>query len=398
VASSVKTLETGALPRDTADKPPLRLAMVAGESSGDLLGSRVIRALRAAFPDRELIVEGIGGAAMQAQGLVSLYPMERLSVMGLVEPLGRLPELLRIRRELRRRWLAKPPQLFLGVDAPDFNLGLAKRLRAGGLCTAQLVSPTVWAWRPGRVHAVARAVDSLLCLFPFEPRYYQGLDVRAHYVGHPLVREFADVPDQATARAALGLDRQAPVFALLPGSRGAEVAQLGPTMVAAAKLLHARDPRRRFVMPAASPERWQQCQTLLDDAAAGNLIELVNGRSREAMIAADVVLLASGTATFEAMLLRRPMVISYRVAPLSWALMSRLVVTPYTGLPNILAGERLVPELLQDDLTPPALALEAETLLRDGRAQVDALAPQIVAMQRDFDSAVAQALRALLES
>lgn len=372
--------------------------MVAGESSGDLLGSRVLRALRGAFPERELIVEGIGGAAMQAEGLASLYSMERLSVMGLVEPLGRLPELLRIRRELCRRWLAQPPQLFLGVDAPDFNLGLAKRLRAGGLRTAQLVSPTVWAWRPRRVHAVARAVDTLLCLFPFEPRYYEGLDVAAHYVGHPLVREFADVPDRAAARAALALDGGAPVFALLPGSRGSEVAQLGPVMVAAAKLLHARDSRRRFVMPAASPERMQQCRTLLDDASASELVDLVDGRSREAMIAADVVLLASGTATLEAMLLRRPMVLSYRVAPASWALLSRLVLTPCIGLPNILAGERLVPELLQQNLTAPALALEAEKLLRDGAAQVDALAPQIAAMQRDFDSAVAEALRALLES
>jgi len=211
------------------------------------------------------------------------------------------------------------------------------------------------------------------------------------------VQEFAAVSSRAEARASFSLADDRPVIALLPGSRGAEVAQLGAPLIEAAKLLHARDPRRRFLMPAANRDRLAQCRELIDAAGAQALVELVQGQSREVMIAADVVLLASGTATLEAMLLRRPMVIAYRVAPASWALASRMVVTPFAGLPNILAGQRIVPELLQDALTPPALALEAEILLREGAAQVDALAPQIAAMQRDFDAAVPEALRELLD-
>lgn len=377
-------------------QPPLRLALVAGEASGDLLGSRVLRALRAALPERQVIAEGIGGAAMQAEGFSTLYELERLAVMGLVEPLGRLPELLRIRRELRQRWLATPPDLFLGIDAPDFNLGLARRLRAAGVRTAQLVSPTVWAWRPGRVHKVARAVDDLLCLFPFEPACYAQVPLRTHFVGHPLVGELAAVPDRLAARSALGLDPAAPVIALLPGSRAAEVAQVGRVLVDAGRLLRSRDPRRQLLMPAASRERLVQCRALLDDAGAAAEVHLLDGQSRQAMLAADVVLLASGTATLEAMLLERPMVIVYRVAAASWALMSRLAVTPYVGLPNILAGRAVVPELLQEALAAPALALEAETLLAHGHAQVAALADARAAMACDFDAAVGRCLVALL--
>ncbi|MEE4109783.1 MAG: lipid-A-disaccharide synthase, partial [Halieaceae bacterium] len=224
-----------------------RLAIVAGEQSGDLLGSRVLRAVRRAMPGYRIDAEGIGGDALQAEGLRSLYAMERLAVMGLVEPLGRLPELLFMRRELRRRWLAQPPDLFLGIDAPDFNLGLARGLRRGGVATAQLVSPTVWAWRAGRVHTVARSVADLLCLFPFEPACYAGVDLRVHYVGHPLVRELAEVPTRGQAREALGGDYPGPVIALLPGSRASEVAQLGDVFLRAARLLAERDPRRRFL-------------------------------------------------------------------------------------------------------------------------------------------------------
>jgi lipid-A-disaccharide synthase len=243
--------------------------------------------------------------------------MERLSVMGLVEPLGRLPELLRIRRELRDAGWRSRRTCFSASMHRTSILDWQSACAQAGCATAQLVSPTVWAWRPGRAHAVARAVDSLLCLFPFEPRYYQGLDVRAHYVGHPLVREFADVPDQATARAALGGDYAGPVIALLPGSRASEVAQLGEVFLRAARLLAERDPAAP--LPAAG-RRSGTLRAARGDArdrghgrsgAAG-----VDGQSREAMIAADAVLLASGTASLEAMLLRRPMVIAYRMAPL----------------------------------------------------------------------------------
>lgn len=381
---------------DKARRAARRIALVAGEPSGDVLGSRVLRALKRALPGCALHAEGIGGEAMIAEGFHTLYPLERLSVMGLVEPLGRLPELLRIRRALYRRWRANPPALLLGIDAPDFNLGLARRLRDAGVRTAHLVSPTVWAWRPRRVHQVARAVDRLLCLFPFEPALYRALDVDARFVGHPVVQELARMPDRAQARRDLGLPAKAPVIALLPGSRAAEVAQLAPSLMAAGELLRERDPRRELLMPAASKERAVQLRSLLKHGRGarrgGGAIRVVDGDSRRAMIAADLVLLASGTASLEAMLLRRPMVIAYRVSPLSWALISRLAVTPYAGMPNILAGRRVVPELLQGNLNPAALAREAENLLAEGAAQVAALEPCRAALGTDFDTAVGQAL------
>ncbi|MEE4279639.1 MAG: lipid-A-disaccharide synthase [Halieaceae bacterium] len=377
-----------------------RLALVAGERSGDMLGARVLRALRRALPEASIHVEGIGGESLIAEGLESLCDMERLSVMGLIEPLGRLPELLRLRARLRQRWLSAPPDLFLGIDAPDFNLGLAGALRRGGVATAQLVSPTVWAWRPGRIHKVARAVDDLLCLFPFEPACYADVDLRAHYVGHPLAAELAEEGDRGEARRRLGLDEDAPVIALLPGSRAAEVTQLAATLLRAGLLLRERDSRRQLLMPAASSERFEQCRALLSAEPGGDHVRLLRGQSRDAMVAADVVILASGTATLEAMLLRRPMVIAYRVAPLSWTLMSRMAVTRFVGLPNILAGEAVVPELLQDGLSAPALAIEAETLLGPGgRAQVAALEPGRQALAFDFDAAAGKCLAdALLHS
>ncbi|MFT4874281.1 lipid-A-disaccharide synthase [Congregibacter sp.] len=395
--SSAKALNGSSPDLRTCSGDILRIAMVAGESSGDLLGSRLIRSLRARFPDQEFVIEGVGGEAMQAEGFNSLYPMERLAVMGLIEPLGRLPELLRIRRELFTRWSESPPAFFLGIDAPDFNLGLARRLRKGGLRTAQLVSPTVWAWRQGRVHTVARSVDSLLCLFPFEPPLYKDVPLSTTFVGHPLVAELRNVPTRDSVRRDLGIAADAVVVALLPGSRSSEVGQLARCLIDAGRLLRSRDPRRQLLMPAANEARLEQCRELLREAGAESEVRLLKGRSRDAMIAADVVVLASGTATLEAMLLQRPMVIAYRVAKTSWALMSRLAVTPFVGLPNILAGRSVVPELLQDALSPAALALEAEILLAHGSEQVTQLQPSLRALERDFDSAAGEALGALLE-
>jgi lipid-A-disaccharide synthase len=374
----------------------LRVAMVAGEASGDLLGARVISALRRQFGDR-LLVEGVGGEAMQAAGLRSLYPLERLAVMGLVEPLARLPELLRIRRELVERFSTQQPRFFLGIDAQDFNLGLARRLRDRGLRTAQLVSPTVWAWRPRRVHRVARALDTLLCLFPFEPSYYEGLDVDARFVGHPLAEELAEVPERAAARATLGIAPGATVIALLPGSRQGEVEQLASTFIDAGALLRSRSPDRLLLMPAAGEARYGQCQSILAQHPRGADVRLLRGEARTAMLAADVVLLASGTASLEAMLLQRPMVIAYRVAPLTWSIMSRLAVTRFVGLPNVLAGDAVVPELLQDALSAPALALAAEDLLFAPQRQLEVLAAQRGALRADFDAEVVDALRPLLE-
>lgn len=396
MASSASSLASGA-GSVTAGAGPLRLALVAGERSGDLLGARVMTALRRHLGEANICFEGIGGQAMTAEGLTSLYPMERLAVMGLVEPLGRLPELLSLRRRLVAQWSEAPPDLFLGIDAPDFNLGLARRVRKNNVATAQLVSPTVWAWRPGRIHTVARAVEHILCLFPFEPALYRDVPVRAHYVGHPLTREFAEVPSRESVREALDIDPRRKVIALLPGSRRNEVAQLGAQLIRAGLLLKSRDSQRELVMPAAGPERLAQCRELLADAGATDRVRLLDGQSRDAMIAADVVCLASGTATLEAMLLRRPMVVAYRVAPISWKLLSHMAVTQHVALPNILAGDAVVPEFLQDDMTAPALALAAEGLLHEGPEQVDALAEARNALATDFDSEVSRVLGAVLD-
>jgi lipid-A-disaccharide synthase len=348
----------------------MRIGILAGEASGDILGSRVLAALRQRYPD--LQVEGIGGPLMAEQGLQSLFPMDRLSVMGFVEPLKRLPELLRIRGAVYRHFRDHPPDLFLGIDSPDFNLRLERRLRAAGVTTAHLVSPSVWAWRAGRIKGIRRAVDRMLCLFPFELTIYREHDVAASFVGHPLADEIPRRVDPLPAREALGLPPFQPLLALLPGSRGGEVGLLAPLFLQAAERLRAEFPNLHFVLPAANEAREAQLRALL--AAHPDLpLTLVSGRSREVMAAADAVLLASGTATLEAMLLKRPMVVAYRMAPLSWALVSRLVKTPWAALPNILAGRALVPELIQDAATADALVAALKPLLAgEGQSQVEA--------------------------
>jgi lipid-A-disaccharide synthase len=338
----------------------MRIGVLAGEASGDILGSRVLAALRNRYPD--LVVEGIGGPLMAAQGLDSMYPMERLSVMGFIEPLKRLPELLGIRRQLFHYFRDNPPDLFLGIDAPDFNLRLEYLLRRSGIRTAHLVSPSVWAWRRGRIHKIKRAVDLMLCLFPFETAIYRQHDVPVCFVGHPLADEIDLYEDNSGARAALGLAPQGKLLALLPGSRGGEVRLLAPPFLDAARLLQQADPQLSFVLPAANAARHAELMTLLADYPDLPLT-LVAGRSREVMSAADAVLLASGTATLEAALLKRPMVVAYRMGWLSWLLVSTLVNTPYAALPNVLAGRVVVPELLQGEAVPAALASALAPLL-----------------------------------
>lgn len=370
--------------------------MLAGEASGDMLGARVLAALRQRFP--ELLVEGIGGPLMEAEGLRSMAPMERLSVMGLVEPLLRLPELLRIRREVLAHFSANPPDLFLGIDSPDFNLRLEQQLRARGVTTAHLVSPSVWAWRAGRVRRIKRAVDLMLCLFPFETAIYRQHAVPAQFVGHPLADEIPLRPDRAAARHALGLAPTARVLALLPGSRGGEVRLLAPLFLQTAALLRQADPDLALVLPAASPAREEQLQRLLAGAVTAG-VTLVRGRSREVIAASDAVLLASGTATLEAALLRRPMVVAYRMGALSWLLLKPLVKTPYAALPNILAGRAVVPELLQGSATPAAMAQALQLLLSGGaaaQAQLEAFDGIRRDLSRGFAERAAAALAALV--
>ncbi|HEY6941884.1 lipid-A-disaccharide synthase [Dokdonella sp.] len=335
-----------------------RFVLVAGEASGDLLGAGLIDALRERFPDAEFA--GIGGTRMVAAGLASWHPLERLSVMGLVEVLRHLPGLLAIRRDVLRRTLAWRPDAFVGIDAPDFNLGLERKLKRAGVRTVHYVSPSVWAWREKRARKIGHSADRVLCLFPMEPPIYARHGVDARFVGHPLADAMPLEPDRDAARASLGLDERAPILAMLPGSRLGEIARLGSDFVEAARLLVADVPPLQIVAPMANAACRDAFAALVARApeAIASRIRILDGRSHEAMAAADAILLASGTATLEAMLAKRPMVVAYRIAPLTYRIvkgLGLLKVDRY-ALPNVLAGRDIVPEYMQDACTPPALA------------------------------------------
>ncbi len=336
-----------------------RIAIVAGEISGDRLGAGLIRAVRERRPDVQFA--GIGGPAMAGAGCDVWVPSEELAVMGLAEVVRHLPRLRRILRKLERRLLADPPDLYIGIDAPDFNLRIERRLRSAGLRTVHYVSPSVWAWRPGRVRVLREACDHVLCLLPFEADFLHRHDVPATFVGHPLADDLLARPDPADARQALGLPGVGPVVAVLPGSRAGELERLGPVFAETMAWLGARVPGLTVVVPMATPALRSRFAGLWSPAATGGVnLQVVEGQSQMAMAAADVVLLASGTATLEAMLINRPMVVAYRLAPLSYAVLKslRLVQVPHFALPNLLAGERLVPELLQSGANPAALGAE----------------------------------------
>lgn len=331
----------------------IRIGIVVGESSGDQLGATLMVAVRKHYPN--VIFEGVGGPLMQAQGIESLYPMEALSLFGLVEPIKHLPELLRIRRGLKRHFLARPPAVFIGIDSPDFNIGLELALRKGGVKTVHYVSPSVWAWRQGRVKKIARAVNLMLTLFPFEADFYRKHQVPVQYVGHPLADQMPMEPDTKMARQELGLARESgPVLTLMPGSRRSEVELLAPLFLEVAAWCAERLPGLQFVLPAASPERRGQIDQYLKTREQLPILAL-NGNSHRAMEAADAVLLASGTTALEAMLLKKPMVVSYRTGWLTYTIASRMLKVPYVSLPNLLAGRDLVPELLQNDATVEAI-------------------------------------------
>ncbi len=333
----------------------LRVGIVAGELSGDYLGAGLMRELRALEPDVHF--EGIGGERMQAEGMDSLYPLETLSVMGLAEVLRHLPGLLRIRRNLVRRFLADPPDLFIGVDAPDFNLGLERRLKAAAIPTVHYVSPTVWAWRQGRVKTIRRAVDLMLSIFPFEADFLRRHDVPVTFVGHPLADEIPLEPDQPEARRALQLEirRDELLVAMLPGSRMSEVTALGPVFLETAAWLRQRTSNLRFVVPCATPAIEDELRRQLAAVPDSQDLALVRGRSRECMEAANAVLLASGTASLECMLYKRPMVVAYRVSGVTAWLARRLVRVPHFAMPNLIAGRRLVGEYAQEDAVPERL-------------------------------------------
>jgi lipid-A-disaccharide synthase len=351
----------------TADAP--QLAMVAGEASGDLLASLLLGGVRMRWPSARAF--GIGGPKMASEGFDAWWPSDKLAVRGYVEVLRHYREIAGIRRALGERLLLQRPDVFIGVDAPDFNLGLAQRLRDTGLRTVQFVCPSIWAWRAGRVQAIARAVDHVLCLFPFEPEILRRAGVAATFVGHPLADAIPLEPPRAESRAALGLADDDVVVAVMPGSRRSEIQANGPAFLQATDHMHAQRPELRFVLPVA-PGLRPLVEPLVSQWARRVPITLLDGHSHEALAACDVTLIASGTATLEAALFKRPMVIAYRMNALSWQIMRRMRLQPWVGLPNILCREFVVPELLQHDASPQALAAAVMQWL-DAPARRDAL-------------------------
>lgn len=373
--------------------------MAAGEPSGDLLAASLLGGLRTHLPDNTQYY-GIGGPRMAAEGFDAHWPMEKLAVRGYVEALKHIPEILRIRSGLRHQLLTEPPDLFIGVDAPDFNFSLEHKLRDAGILTMHFVCPSIWAWRGGRIKKIAKAVDHMLCVFPFETALLEKAGVAATYVGHPLADEIPLVPDTAGARAALGLPPDGPLIAVLPGSRRSEIELIGPTFFAAMALMQQREPALRFVVPAATPA----LRALLQPMAAQYpqlAVTLVEGHAQRAMTAADAILVKSGTVTLEAALLKKPMVISYKVPWLTGQIMRRQGYLPYVGLPNILAGRFVVPELLQHFATPEALADATLTQLNDEanrRALTEIFTEMHLALRRNTAQCAAEAVVRVLEA
>jgi len=371
------------------------IGIVAGETSGDLLGSQLIRALREHMPALRFV--GIGGPRMEAAGLEAWYPLEKLAVRGYFEVLKHLPEILSIRRRLRRRLVSERPALFIGVDAPDFNLSLEESLKRRGIPTVHYVSPAVWMWRRERLHKIKRAVTRMLTLFPFEPPYYERASIDVAFVGHPLTDILAQLPRGAAARERLRLPLGAPVFALLPGSRQSELRHMAELFVDTAKRIHARIPEAFFLVPLATRETRTLFEIAMYRKEARDLpLSMMFGHAQEAMAAADVVLVASGTATLEAALLGKPMVITYKMPRVSAWLLKGKGYLPYYGLPNILAGEFVVPEFIQDDATPENLEQALINVLAD-RSLKAALERKFAAMAASLRHGAAEyAARAVL--
>ena len=376
------------------DEP--RIAMVAGEASGDLLAGLLLGGLRQRWP--QMKASGIGGPAMAAQGFEAWWPHDKLAVRGYVEVLSHYREIVGIRHQLAARLLADKPDLFIGVDAPDFNLDLETRLKASGVKTVHFISPSIWAWRGKRIQKIAKAVDEMLCIFPFEPPIYARQGIAATYVGHPLADVIPLEVPRAASRVVLGLGEGDTVVALLPGSRRSEVQYIAPRLLAAAALMHKLRPGLRFVLPVV-PGLRHLIEPLRRQHASEVPIELLDGRSHEALAACDVAVVASGTATLEAALFKRPMVIAYCMHALSWQMMKHMKYQPWVGLPNILLEDFAVPELLQGHATPQRLAQAALAWLDDA-PRCEALRVRFEALhlllRRDTAKAATDAIESLL--
>ncbi|MBD1389341.1 lipid-A-disaccharide synthase [Neiella sp. HB171785] len=348
---------------------PIRIALLAGEASGDVLGASLLQALKHRYPNAEFA--GIGGPKMIQAGFQSWFDMETLSVMGLFEVLGRLPELLKLRKDVVAKIIDWQPDVFVGIDAPDFNLGVEQRLKDAGITTVHYVSPSVWAWRQKRIFKIDRATDLVLALLPFEKQFYDSHQVACEFVGHPLADEIPMSLDRSEARQRIGLVDAEQVVALLPGSRGGEVAQLGDTFLQVAQQLQQQRPHLQFVIPAANDKRRQQIEALLANYPQLNAT-VIDGNARDAMAAANAVLLASGTVALEAMLVKRPMVVAYKVHWLTYQIARRMVKVKYASLPNLLANKALVPEYLQYEMTVENLVAELNRQLDSPNATLQA--------------------------
>ena len=375
----------------------MRIALCAGETSGDQLGAGLIAALRTRFPDAQFA--GIGGPLMRASGMTTWHDASELAVMGLTEVLAHLPRLLRLRKHFRERVLAWQPDVFIGIDAPDFNLGVEKWLKQRGVRTVHDVSPSIWAWRQGRATKIGQSADRVLCLFPMEPPIYAQHGVDARFIGHPLADAIPLQPDRNAARAALGESANAPLLALLPGSRLGEIQRMLPTFAEASRRLAHEVPGLRILLPAANTQCRVAIDAILGDAPA---FRVIDGQAQQIMIASDCVLLASGTAALEAMLCKRPMVIGHRISALTYRIVKLfgLLKSTHVSLPNVLAGETLVPELLQDDCTPDQLHTALRHWFTDTTA-VAALQPRFLALhealRRDASHRAAEAIADIVE-
>ncbi|MCX9469528.1 lipid-A-disaccharide synthase [Vibrio cholerae] len=375
---------------------PLRIGIVVGELSGDTLGEGFIKAIRARYPDAEFV--GIGGPKMNALGCQSLFDMEELAVMGLVEVLGRLPRLLKVKAELVKYFTANPPDVFVGIDAPDFNLRLELSLKQAGIKTVHYVSPSVWAWRQNRIHGIAAATHLVLAFLPFEKAFYDKFNVPCEFIGHTLADSIPLASDKLAARQLLGMDEQRRWLAVLPGSRGSEMKMLAEPFIATCQKLQARYPDLGFVVALVNAKRRAQFEQAWQQVAPELNFVLVDDTARNVITAADAVMLASGTVALECMLLKRPMVVGYRVNAFTAFLAKRLLKTPYVSLPNILAGEELVKELLQEHCTVDNLYHEVSRLLEsDNQALMDKFTEMHQWIRKDADQQAAQAVLHLIQ-
>ncbi|MEI6897274.1 MAG: lipid-A-disaccharide synthase [Psychromonas sp.] len=376
---------------------PLRIGIIAGEASGDILGEGLIKALKVHYPDA--IFEGIAGPKMIAQGCIALHPLEALSVMGFVEVLGKLFSILSIRKSITQYFLNNPPDIFIGIDAPDFNLTVELKLKSQGIKTIHYVSPSVWAWKQWRIHKIAKATNLVLAFLPFEKAFYDRFNVPCQFIGHTLADQLPLIREQDKARASLKLACNEKLLAILPGSRKSEVAVLGPLFLEAAKIIYKNHPQYHFIVPMVNDRRKQQFTEQIQEIAPDLPITLFDGHASAVLQSADLVLLASGTAALEAMLAKSPMVVAYKVSALTYVIAKSLSSVKYTSLPNLIADREVVKELSQYDCTVEKMVEQLERLISGGSEQmIETFTELHQLIKCNADTQAAQAVVNLIEN